>query len=162
MPNADNQPNDKPTRSSYGPTRSSYGALAIAAVAGVALIGGIGIGITQNNNSDATNQQIEEYIRNNPELIIEVLTQYSRDREKADQQQGINLVKSGNDLTVMGNPDGDVTIYEFSDYNCGYCKRSFASLMNVIKSDGNIRVVIKEFPILADSSVTAAPHHGRR
>jgi len=156
MPNADNQPNDKPTRSSYGPTRSSYGALAIAAVAGVALIGGIGIGITQNNNSDATNQQIEEYIRNNPELIIEVLTQYSRDREKADQQQGINLVKSGNDLTVMGNPDGDVTIYEFSDYNCGYCKRSFASLMNVIKSDGNIRVVIKEFPILADSSVTAA------
>jgi len=149
MPNAD-------TQRPQNPSRPSYGALAIAAVAGVALLGGVGIGTTLSTNPEATDQQIETYIRNNPELIVEVLTQYSIDRDKADQQQGINLAKSGNDQTVMGNPDGDVTIYEFSDYNCGYCKRSFASLMNVIKADGNIRVVIKEFPILAETSVTAA------
>ncbi len=56
----------------------------------------------------------------------------------------------------MGNPDGDIIIYEFSDYNCGYCKRLFQTLRLVLAEDGNIALKVKEYPILADSSVVAA------
>ena len=63
---------------------------------------------------------------------------------------------AGDDKTIIGNPNGDITIYEFSDYNCGFCKRVFSRLMQVVEDDGNIRLIIKEYPILAESSVTAA------
>jgi len=57
---------------------------------------------------------------------------------------------------VLGNPDGKLTIYEFSDYNCGYCKRVFGAVQKVLADDDDIRFVVKEFPILAQSSVLAA------
>ena len=63
---------------------------------------------------------------------------------------------AGDDKTIIGNPNGDITIYEFSDYNCGFCKRVFSRLLEVVEDDGNIRLIIKEYPILAESSVTAA------
>ena len=56
---------------------------------------------------------------------------------------------------VAGNPEGDVTIVEFFDYNCGYCKRAFAPLMNTLKDDGNVRLILKEFPILGPTSIIA-------
>jgi protein-disulfide isomerase len=57
---------------------------------------------------------------------------------------------------VAGNPKGDVTIVEFMDYNCGYCKRSLPDVMKLVESDKNLRVVIKEFPILGPTSITAS------
>ena len=58
--------------------------------------------------------------------------------------------------TSFGSPDADVTIYEFSDYNCGFCKRAFGEVLAAISEDGNARLVVIEYPILADSSVHAA------
>ena len=57
---------------------------------------------------------------------------------------------------VGGNPDGDVTIVEFSDYRCGYCRRAFPEVEELIESDGNIRFIMKEFPILGEASVTSS------
>ncbi|MSP67854.1 MAG: DsbA family protein, partial [Alphaproteobacteria bacterium] len=57
---------------------------------------------------------------------------------------------------VLGNPKGDVTVVEFSDYRCGYCKSVHPTLMELLKRDGNVRLVIKEFPILGPESVEAA------
>ncbi|MBS7544428.1 DsbA family protein [Ancylobacter oerskovii] len=57
---------------------------------------------------------------------------------------------------VGGNPAGDVTIVAFFDYNCGYCKGSAPTLARLLKTDGKIRLVYKDWPILAKSSVTAA------
>ena len=57
---------------------------------------------------------------------------------------------------VLGNPDGDVTLVEFFDYNCGYCRRAHEDMNQLIAEDGNLRVVIKEFPVLGDESVEAA------
>ena len=51
---------------------------------------------------------------------------------------------------VAGNPDGDITVVEFFDYNCGYCKRGFAEVAKLIETDKNVRFVFKEFPILRD------------
>ncbi|HFC04906.1 MAG TPA: DsbA family protein [Rhizobiales bacterium] len=57
---------------------------------------------------------------------------------------------------VIGNPNGDVTMVEFFDYNCGYCKRSLPDVMKMIKNDKNVKVVMKEFPILGEGSNFAA------
>ena len=56
----------------------------------------------------------------------------------------------------MGNPKGDVTIVEFMDYNCGWCKRSMSEVSTLLKSDSNVKIVIKEFPIFGENSEYAA------
>jgi len=60
------------------------------------------------------------------------------------------------DIPALGNPKGDVTIAEFFDYQCPYCKRNHPELMKVIESDGRIRLVMKDFPIFGDPSIYAA------
>ena len=128
-------------------------------LAGV-LIAGVAIGmVSTNQNNTATgnvDSQIEAYIRANPGLILEVVTQYNMERAEQERRQAVNLVKLDDGKTILGNPNGDITIYEFSDYNCGYCKRAFNDVQNLIASDDNIRVVIKEFPILSETSKQAA------
>ena len=57
---------------------------------------------------------------------------------------------------VLGNPEGAITLVEFFDYNCGYCKRAVADMTALIKSNPDLRIVIKEFPILSTGSVEAA------
>ena len=138
--------------------------LIAGALIGGALIVGLGLGTMNTNQSSSSSGavsgdmdgQIEAYIRANPGLIMDVLTTYNRDLANQERQQGINLVKLDDGNTVLGNPDGDITIYEFSDYNCGYCKRAFNNVKNLIAADDNIRVVIKEFPILSETSKQAA------
>ncbi len=125
----------------------------IAAIAG-AIVGGSIISLTQKDARD--NADFEAYIRQNSGLIIEILTNHNIQQAENERQQSLNIVKINDGNTVIGNPDGDVTIYEFADYNCGYCKRVFTDLMAVIREDGNIRLVVKEFPILSESSLVAA------
>jgi protein-disulfide isomerase len=57
---------------------------------------------------------------------------------------------------TLGNPQGDVTVVEFFDYNCSYCKRAMNDMLELIKADGKLRFVLKEFPVLGDGSVQAA------
>jgi protein-disulfide isomerase len=111
------------------------------------------IGATEQ---DDLNPRIASYISANPEAIENALIALNVERNQNARLQAVNLLSASDDNTIMGNPDGDITIYEFSDYNCGYCKRAFADVMEVVNADGNIRLVIKEYPILAESSVDAA------
>lgn len=134
----------------------------MAAMLGLVFLLGAGLALVLPSQQSAGTDEAEikamirDYIAENPRFILETLSQHTRDAQQEARNQAINLVKSNTGTTVLGNPDGDVTIYEFSDYNCGYCKRSFADLMALIESDGNIRLVIKEFPILSQSSEIAA------
>jgi protein-disulfide isomerase len=57
---------------------------------------------------------------------------------------------------VSGNPNGDVTFVEFFDYNCGYCKRAMSDMFDLMKTDGKLKVVLKEFPVLGPGSIEAA------
>lgn len=129
-------------------------------IAGAVLAGGVINGlIFDRNPSPATHQseaEIEAYIRANPELILKVLQDYALNKQQDDFQAAIDSVKSHSVKTAFGNPDGDVTIYEFADYNCPYCKRSFAELAELVREDGDIRVVVIEFPVLDASSMDAA------
>ncbi len=108
-------------------------------------------------------QSIHDYLLNHPDVIIEVLdilraTQASSETEQAQQTLADQRQTIFNDPTspVGGNPDGDVTIVEFFDYFCGYCKRVMPDLIAVMDDDTGIRFVYKEFPILGPDSVVAA------
>ena len=104
-----------------------------------------------------------EAILENPEIIAEAI-QILQEREQEEQRLAAAEVfeankvvfLSGDNAPVIGNPDGDVTIVEFFDYNCSYCRRAFEAVRDVIEEDGNIRVVMREFPILGPGSDYAA------
>ena len=105
---------------------------------------------------------VHDYLVKHPEVLIEAMQELDKkqaasEREKQDGAIAANraAIFDDADSYVAGNPKGDVTIVEFFDYQCGYCKRSFGPLMDTLSKDGNIRLVLKEFPILGEESVTA-------
>ncbi|SCA58047.1 27kDa outer membrane protein [Candidatus Terasakiella magnetica] len=106
---------------------------------------------------------VRETLLQNPEILVEAMSilQQRQEQARADQQKAaLNSVSAdmikGPLTPVAGNPKGDVTLVEFFDYNCGYCKRAFPGVMEVINSDKNIRYVLKEFAILGPESEVAA------
>lgn len=108
-------------------------------------------------------QIIRQYLVTNPEVLVEALTEYQQRQRLAEQQRQQEAVvaqrdalQNDPDAPVLGNPDGDVTIVEFFDYRCQYCRRVVADLREVVESDGKVRLVMKEFPILGVTSIRAA------
>lgn len=102
------------------------------------------------------NSIIEDFIRNNPEIVRDTLIALAA-REKAERKQsGLSKVRDDQGDPVMGNANGTITLYEFSDYNCGYCKRVFEPIQQLVRDNPDVRLVIKEFPILSQSSLVAA------
>jgi len=107
--------------------------------------------------------QIRKYIDQNPEVILQSIQRMQARQELETKRRAEAAVKTkmpeltnDPDAPIAGNPAGNVTIVEFFDYRCGYCKRVFPSIMKVLKEDPNIRYVFKEFPILGPESVVAA------
>ncbi|WP_339644191.1 DsbA family protein [uncultured Pelagibacterium sp.] len=106
---------------------------------------------------------IEDYLLANPRLLermsIELETQV---RAEESERARIALAALEDEIyndpanIVLGNPDGDVTLVEMFDYNCGYCRQVVADVMALVEEDPNLRVILKEFPILSQSSVDAA------
>ncbi|WP_170752633.1 DsbA family protein [Ruegeria lacuscaerulensis] len=140
---------------------------AAPALLGLSLITGPAQALDLNAMSDAEKEQfgaqIREYLLENPEVIIEainVLEQRNAVAEAAADQElvAVNADELFNDgySWVGGNPDGDITLVEFMDYRCGYCRRAVPEVAELLAEDGNIRFVIKEFPILGDASVVSS------
>jgi len=104
----------------------------------------------------ALDKMIGDYIRANPEVVRDALLSLA-EREAAERrEQAMFILRSDDGDPFLGNPDASFVIYEFSDYNCGYCKRVFKPLQELIAADGDIKLVVKEFPILSESSLLAA------
>ncbi|MCC3860901.1 DsbA family protein [Pseudemcibacter aquimaris] len=126
--------------------------------AGVFFITGYQYSSKSGNSLDKeqVNAMIRDYILTNPEIIpdaIEVL----RARQNANALlESEELLYNDGYSHIEGNPDGDITIVEFYDYNCGYCKQVPEDLARLLEEDGNIRVIFKELPILAESSEYAS------
>ena len=99
---------------------------------------------------------IENFIQNNPEILRDALTRLAQAEALAAQQAAMAIVLDDAGDPFIGAEGAALTIYEFSDYNCGYCKRIFPELMAVLEKEPSVRLVIKEFPILAESSVLGA------
>jgi protein-disulfide isomerase len=105
---------------------------------------------------------IREYLIANPEILFEVQDALQAKQELAKNEQAKVAISSAHESifespnnVVLGNPQGNVTIVEFFDYNCSFCKRAMKDMEEIIASDPNIRFVLKEFPILGDDSVAA-------
>lgn len=106
---------------------------------------------------------VREYLVANPEVIMESLRAYeTARRQQSEKEAQAALVKNREQLErnpaapVAGNVNGDVTIVEFFDYQCGYCKRVIPAVQELLKTDPKVRYVFKEFPILGPESVVAA------
>ena len=104
----------------------------------------------------ALNSIIKEFIQNNPEVVRDTLMSLAAREETERKQAGLSRVRNDRGDPVMGNPDGAITLYEFSDYNCGYCKRVFEPIQQMLRDNPDVRLVIKELPILSQSSLVAA------
>lgn len=111
----------------------------------------------------AFGEAVRAYLLANPEVLIDV-------SRELDARQA--AAREGNDRTLIaqnasqifadgmsyvgGNPAGDVTLVEFIDYRCGYCKKAHEGVKDLVKADGNIRYIVKEFPILGEESLIAS------
>ncbi|WP_169545474.1 DsbA family protein [Sneathiella aquimaris] len=148
--------------------QNSKGTVALISVLCLGLAAMVGLNLYQmqkpeEDTKDIFGAQVRAYLLENPAVIREAIqvlsaTEAAEARQKAKEQLASRLNELENDgySFVAGNPDGDITIVEFFDYQCGYCKRSYPDLMKTVEEDGNIRLVMKEFPILGDESVLAA------
>ncbi len=108
-------------------------------------------------------QIVRDYLFAHPEVLIESLTAYQQRQRVAEEQlRQQALIDSRAALTedpdtpVVGNPEGDVAIVEFFDYRCQYCRRVAGTIKKAVEQDGNIRLIMKEFPILGPQSIQAA------
>lgn len=106
---------------------------------------------------------IRDYLVTNPEVIEEAIA--ALQKKKAEQQDAETAAKiseskdtlfNSSRQVVLGNPEGDVTLVEFFDYNCGYCKRAYGDMAELLKEDPKLRIVLKEFPVLGQGSIEAA------
>ena len=98
---------------------------------------------------------IKNFLTQNPSFIQSTLDDYKKTVENTKKQNAINLLKSINNPGVF-QKSADVTIYEFFDYNCGYCKSVVKTILDVMSEDKKINFVFVEFPILSKESYTAA------
>ena len=112
---------------------------------------------------DVFRAEVRAYLMENPEVLLEAIA-VLEDRQAAEAANNdVALLLENADAIyndgfsyVGGNPDGDITIVEFSDYRCPYCKQAHPEVAELLASDGNIRLIYKEFPILGPDSLTTA------
>jgi protein-disulfide isomerase len=117
--------------------------------------------------TDAQRQAIEaivkDYLIKNPEVLQEAIAEGEKrqlETQRLAQAAALKesreaLINSPHDV-VAGNPTGDVTLIEFFDYNCGYCRKALGDVQTLIKTDPKLRVVIKDFPVLGPESLEAS------
>ena len=105
-------------------------------------------------------EEIRLYLLENPEIIMEAVEVLRKKEQQAAIQSDFELVKKNKKAIfedgfsfIGGNPNGDITLVEFVDYRCGYCKKAHNEVEKLLSTDGNIRFMIKEFPILGEDSL---------
>ncbi|MBA1158873.1 DsbA family protein [Microvirga mediterraneensis] len=104
-----------------------------------------------------------EYLLKNPEVLQEMMTELERRNAEAQTRSQAEVLRTEKNTIfnspsdyVIGNPQGDVTLVEFLDYNCPYCKKAAADVKALITADPKLRVVLKEFPVLGPQSLEAS------
>jgi protein-disulfide isomerase len=107
--------------------------------------------------------QVRAYLLQNPEVIFEAVAEFERRQTAAQGDMDAALLAANYDAIfndghswVGGNPDGDITLVEFMDYKCGFCKRAHEAVNTFMEADGNVRLILKEFPILGPESELAS------
>jgi protein-disulfide isomerase len=139
--------------------------LRLATAAGAFLLLGLAPAAAQFSASQRGDIEriIRDYLISHPEVLQEAMAELEKREAAAEAakhqaavKQYANEIFNSSRQVVIGNPKGDVTMVEFFDYNCGYCKRAMEDMLTLLKNDPKLRVVLKEFPVLGPGSVEAA------
>ena len=111
----------------------------------------------------AFGQAVRDYLLENPETLVEAINVLDQRNASAEAENDLQLVAALHDEIfddghswVGGNPDGDLTMVEFIDYRCGVCRRFNDEVHDIVRNDGTIRFILKEFPILGPDSEASA------
>ena len=112
---------------------------------------------------EAIEKIVHDYLVTHPEVLQEAMAEFEKrqtaldaEKHKAAVKQYSQALFNSPDQVTLGNPNGNVTFVEFFDYNCGYCKRAMSDMLTLMKDDSNLKIVLKEFPVLGPGSVEAA------
>jgi protein-disulfide isomerase len=119
--------------------------------------------VFNEQQKQAIGEVVKDYLMKNPEVLTEVIAELEKRQAQAQQVAQASAVKETKQSLlnaphsyVAGNPSGDITLVEFFDYNCGYCKKALSDVQTLMKSDPKLRVVLKDFPVLGPDSVEAS------
>lgn len=114
-------------------------------------------------DDDAFEARVRQYLLDNPEVVVEAIERWRTQQEEAETQRVARLIDERQEELfhhpedpLGGNPEGDVTLVEFMDYNCVFCRRIYPALVDLRQQNPQLRVVFKEFPILGMASEFAA------
>jgi len=124
--------------------------------AGVSMLG-------EDAGGSLDDAKIHDYLVKNPDVLVEMSNELDKrqaDEQDAKQQKAISKnadkIFRSPETPVAANPDGNVTMVEFFDYNCGYCKRAMPEILKLVGDDTKVKLVLKELPIFGDDSIAAA------
>ncbi len=114
-------------------------------------------------SQDQINPMIENYLMGDPQ-VLQRMSNALQAQIQAEESAAAKLslatfeseIYDDPGHVVLGNPEGDVTLVEFFDYNCGFCRRAMADMAQLLEEDSNLRIILKEFPVLSENSVDAA------
>lgn len=145
---------------------STYRALTLLAAAVMLALPAAAPARAQTFSADQR-QEIEGIVKNyllqHPEVLQDVMAELEKHQQEADAEKHRSAVAENNATifnsphqVVLGNPQGKATVVEFFDYNCGFCKRALPDMLTLLKTDPNLKFVLKEFPVLGEGSVEAA------
>jgi protein-disulfide isomerase len=106
---------------------------------------------------------VKDYLVSHPEVVQEALDALDKRQKQAEADKAKATIKDNNATifnsahqVVLGNPQGKTTMVEFFDYNCAFCKRALPDMVDLLKTDPDLKFVLKEFPVLGEGSVDAA------
>jgi protein-disulfide isomerase len=139
--------------------------IALAAAVSLALVGAAPA-VAESFSADQREEIgkiVKDYLLTHPEVMQDVMAELEKRQQAAETEKHRGAIVenkatlfSSPHQVVLGNPQGSVTMVEFFDYNCGYCKRAMSDMLDLIKNDSNLKFVLKEFPVLGEGSVDAA------
>ncbi len=139
-------------------------ALTTATLLAIAMpVGAFDLSNLSEDERNAFRDEVRAYLMDNPEVIMEAVSVLEARQDAQKSVDDLQLVQTNaEDLFsdgfshVAGNPDGDVTIVEFVDYRCGYCRKSYEEVQALLEKDSGIRLILKEYPILGEDSLASA------
>ena len=145
------------------PARAFIIALSVLGVAAAMPAARADTAAFSDDQKKALGEIIKDYLLKNPEILVDVQTALEAKLEK-EQSEKLKTFMSQNSKNiyrnpaspVAGDPNGDITVVEFFDYNCGYCKRGLPEVQKLLEMDKKVRFVFKELPILSKGSEEAA------
>lgn len=112
---------------------------------------------------EAFRAEVRAYLLENPEVLLEAMNELEMREQVAAAERDKQMLAEQSEAIfndpaswVGGNPEGDITVVEFIDYRCGYCRKAWQEVDALVEQDGNIRFVLKEFPILGEESVLSS------